>query len=398
MLRVLMYKGQRLQFTSLRKRQLVFEESEPIVANVIAETAQMGADEEEIDIGGATVSGSAAGSQEVEKADEFELWLNILYEEFHARQDGQPVVTASDTDEDIETIDVGTVDCPLPSAEGEVMKIQLGKSISIPGVHEGDWYKASLPKIPATDKGKALLQERAQLRWVKIPQRIVNNEILRQRSYDDTLPPISKFFQLMNKRWADICIEVAQFYVSGTVDIRNFVSSIAEDRFTLRAVQSVNRSVFVSTHVQSIASPVVEGQRVHILLDQCPFSSSSSDDSSLHFDDTDAAVTSLFLPTTAPDVTDAFAQIRTSIDQIRVEQIRRKDDVAAIRSELFDFRAKAEENHLNLSTQLGFLVDYINRGGDAKKGEGGISRPQPPPEDQSRPSGGSGGTGSRAGD
>ncbi|KZV21322.1 hypothetical protein F511_24503 [Dorcoceras hygrometricum] len=256
--------------------------------------------------------------------------------------------------------------------------------------------------------------------WVKIPQRIVNNEILRQRSYDDTLPPIT------TANW---------FYP----DIRNFVSSIAEDKSALRVVQSVNRS----------------------------------DDSSLHFDDTDAAVTSLFLPTTAPDVTDALAQIRTSIDQIRVEQIRRKDDVdklrdtllmhihdiekkflerfdahdrtyrvllnnirhdardhkkilsldlkssqqklstqvasaafdtvdvrkevkdlnakvtfldgqvAAIRSELFDFRAKPKENHLNLSTQLGFLVDYINRGGDAKKGEGGSSRPQPPPDDQS---------------
>ncbi|KZV51198.1 putative flavin-containing monooxygenase 1 [Dorcoceras hygrometricum] len=43
--------------------------------------------------------------------------------------------------------------------------------------------------------------------------------------------------------------------------------------------------------------------------------------------------------------------------------------VATVRSELLDFRAKAEENHLNLSTQLGFLFDYINRGGDDKKGK-----------------------------
>ncbi|KZV55599.1 hypothetical protein F511_25490 [Dorcoceras hygrometricum] len=53
-----------------------------------------------------------------------------------------------------------------------------------------------------------------------------------------------------------------------------------------------------------------------------------------------------------------------------------------------NFRAQAQENYNNLSTQLGFPVDYINRGGDAKKGEGGSSRPQPPPDDQSRPSGG----------
>ncbi|KZV37879.1 pentatricopeptide repeat-containing protein [Dorcoceras hygrometricum] len=48
----------------------------------------------------------------------------------------------------------------LPSTTGEVTKILFGKSITIRGVDEGDWYKASLPKIPAADKGKAPLQER----------------------------------------------------------------------------------------------------------------------------------------------------------------------------------------------------------------------------------------------
>ncbi|KZV35786.1 hypothetical protein F511_39008 [Dorcoceras hygrometricum] len=142
---------------------------------------------------------------------------------------GQLVVTANDTDEDIETIDARTgvgdpqlqifdaadnrtdasavytvtepveememaaveqsadeamsleeilmtipVDCPLPSAEGEVTKIQLGKSISIPGVHEGDWYKASLPKIPATDKGKgkAPLMERDPIKGNPIKEQL----------------------------------------------------------------------------------------------------------------------------------------------------------------------------------------------------------------------------------
>ncbi|KZV26899.1 hypothetical protein F511_42310 [Dorcoceras hygrometricum] len=191
------------------------------------------------------------------------------------------------------------------------------------------------------------------------------------------------------------------------------------------------------------------------------------------------SVTLLCLPTTATDVTDAFAQIRASIDQLHFEQIRRKDDFDKLRdtllmhirdiekkfterfdahdrtyrvllnnihhdardhknllsldikssqqklstqklstqvaasafdtvdvrkvvkeldakvtlldgqvaADLLNFHAKAEENHLNLSTQLGFLVDYINRGGDAKKGEGGSSRPQPPSDDQSRPAG-----------
>ncbi|KZV36096.1 hypothetical protein F511_31412 [Dorcoceras hygrometricum] len=374
-----------------------FEESEPTVANVpvaksateeviptsvddvdviieqvIAETAQMGADEEEIDIGGETVSGSAVGSQAVEKAEE----------------------------------DISVVE---PVAVSGFRR---------PAITSWGWYQLG-----------------AAFAW----------------------------FCLLNGL--------------STVVIRNFVSSIAEERSALRVVQSLNRSVFVSPHVQSIDSSAVQDQHVQ-----------SSDESSMHFNDTNAAVTSLSLPTAAADVPDAFAQLCASIDKLRFEQIRRKDDVdklrdtllmhirdlekefterfdahdrtyrvllnnirhdaqdhknllsldikssqqklsiqvaasaldtvdvrkvlkeldakvtyldgqvAAIRNDLLNFHAKAEENHLNLSTQLGFLIDYINRGGDAKKREGRSSRPQPPPDDQSRPSGGSGGTGSRAGD
>ncbi|KZV39166.1 hypothetical protein F511_12998 [Dorcoceras hygrometricum] len=102
--------------------------------------------------------------------------------------------------------------------------------------------------------------------WVKIPQKIVSNEISRQRSYDDTLPPVSAFFKLMKKRWGDVCIEVAQFSVSGkllpfgdgvnyvqllfsclsTEDIRSFVSTNALDRSVLIDVQLVQSSVFLS--------------------------------------------------------------------------------------------------------------------------------------------------------
>ncbi|KZV55820.1 hypothetical protein F511_20885 [Dorcoceras hygrometricum] len=160
--------------------------SEPAVADVatqhvLAETAQIGPDEEEQDVGGLDV-----GEQAAPKADELEQWLNLSYEEFHARQAGQPVVTTSDTDEDLETVEemateaveqsadeamsledifmTTPVECPLPSANVEITKITLGKSISIPGVDEGDWYKAGLPKIPTADKGKGPLWKETQLR------------------------------------------------------------------------------------------------------------------------------------------------------------------------------------------------------------------------------------------
>ncbi|KZV22823.1 hypothetical protein F511_41511 [Dorcoceras hygrometricum] len=89
-----------------------------------------------------------------------------------------------------------------------------------------------------------------------------------------------------------------------------------------------------------------------------------------------------------------FPVFTSETDHIRNEVKEMDEQLDTIRSEMLDFRAQSQENHLNLSTQIGFFVDYINRGGDAKKGEGGSSRPQPPPDDQSKPSGGSGSRGS----
>ncbi|KZV32553.1 hypothetical protein F511_21902 [Dorcoceras hygrometricum] len=276
--------------------------------------------------------------------------------------------------------------------------------------------------------------------WVKIPRPIVNNEVP------------SLFSRL------------------STADITSFVASIASERTVLRSVQ-ITLSSAVSQHIPSAAGTDFVAQRVPMVLDQRHFSSSSSDES-MHFDYHDTAATAFYLPVTAtPDVTEALAQLRASIEQIRerddgaklkdtlqlhlhgiekrftarfddqdkVLGALRKDShdqrslllldikssqkqvstqiataaldtvdvtrvakeldakityldgqVAAIRSELFDFRAKVMEYYLNLSTQLGDLVDYI-RGGDAKKGEGSSSHPQPPPDDQGRGSGNSGG-------
>ncbi|KZV15513.1 hypothetical protein F511_42834 [Dorcoceras hygrometricum] len=323
----------------------------------------------------------------------------------------------------------------------------------------------------------------------------------------------------MGKRWADVCMEVAKFVVSdrllpvgslnfcralsvfepvtdsisrqptvtvwgwsqlcttfvqyslfsglSTADISSFVSTIAFERTVLRDVQIAQISISVAPSVQ-------------MMIDHSPFSSSTSDDSSMHFDDNDTADTSISLPPAATDVIESLAKLHASIDQVRCEKFRREDDahnlkdillvhlrdlekrisarfdeqdrvhralrkdthdqknllsldlksthqklsaqiaaaafdtvdvrkevkeinakvtyldgqVAEIRSEQLDFRAKTEENFLNLSTQLGLIVDYL-RSGDAKKGESGSSRPQPPPDDQRRPSGGNGGSGNR---
>ncbi|KZV23906.1 splicing factor 3B subunit 1-like [Dorcoceras hygrometricum] len=47
----------------------------------------------------------------------------------------------------------------LKKPTAEITRIQFERSIEIREVQEGDWYKASLPKIPADTKGKAPLKE-----------------------------------------------------------------------------------------------------------------------------------------------------------------------------------------------------------------------------------------------
>ncbi|KZV22765.1 splicing factor 3B subunit 1-like [Dorcoceras hygrometricum] len=46
----------------------------------------------------------------------------------------------------------------------EPTKIKFGLGIEIPGVKEGDWYKASLPQIAVTDKGKVPLVEKDEIK------------------------------------------------------------------------------------------------------------------------------------------------------------------------------------------------------------------------------------------
>ncbi|KZV42990.1 hypothetical protein F511_41805 [Dorcoceras hygrometricum] len=57
------------------------------------------------------------------------------------------------------------------------------------------------------------------------------------------------------------------------------------------------------------------------MIDQSPFSSSTSDDSSMHFDDND----------TDAEVMESLAKLRASVDQVQCEQFRRGDDAYNLR-------------------------------------------------------------------
>ncbi|KZV16721.1 hypothetical protein F511_08830 [Dorcoceras hygrometricum] len=123
-------------------------------------------------------------------------WFDLPYDDLVAQWEAErPVVTASDTDEEIATLDVAPadgdqqvqesvapisnddmlsadermslddilltipVDIPLPSSSMEITKIMMGKSIKIPGVTKWTWFIKSLPRIP-TDEGKEILVEK----------------------------------------------------------------------------------------------------------------------------------------------------------------------------------------------------------------------------------------------
>ncbi|KZV26520.1 translation initiation factor IF-2, mitochondrial [Dorcoceras hygrometricum] len=75
--------------------------------------------------------------------------------------------------------------------------------------------------------------------------------------------------------------------------------------------------------------------------------------------------------------------IAIGLDDIRKDVFETK---AALSNAILDFHAQAQENYNNLSSQLGELVAYINHGNDKNGEESNSRRPQPPPDDQNRPS------------
>ncbi|KZV36706.1 hypothetical protein F511_39739 [Dorcoceras hygrometricum] len=221
------------------------DDVDDIIQQVLTETAQIGADKDEIDGDGETVSGSAVGSQAVDKVDEFEQWLNLSYEEFHARQADRPVETASDTEDEMDS-DVGNqvlpvvggtnvvlgknvdeamsledilmsipVEVRLPSAGVEVMKITLGKSIKIPGVDEMTWYMASLPQIPVDDKGKKPLLEKDPVKGNPVEEQfwliVVDIDMLVQLR-EQIIDEVTKFFYSFSlKRLSNLKIDDSYF-------------------------------------------------------------------------------------------------------------------------------------------------------------------------------------------
>ncbi|KZV41217.1 hypothetical protein F511_13476 [Dorcoceras hygrometricum] len=259
--------------------------------------------------------------------------------------------------------------------------------------------------------------------WKPLPRRIIQNEILPQIAYVDTLPPVS----ILRSDVVSVRPVLGAASIFDTVVQLAPVPSLADAAFD----SDVHMDAIPSSDSDSDSSSSLDLMDIHV---DTPMLFTTAD----ALQGKDTVVDQSLLVSTAPTATvftESFAQLRDSISQISIKQVwtqRSLDDLkcellfkidnlakvtaeardqqtqfiqnslksvrqeartqgdevkamdeqlATIRSEMLDFRAQAQENHLN-------------RGGDAKKGECGSSRPQPPPDDQSRPSGGSASRGS----
>ncbi|KZV50386.1 hypothetical protein F511_33777 [Dorcoceras hygrometricum] len=180
------------------------------------------------------------------------------------------------------------------------------------------------------------------------------------------------------------------------------------------------------------------GARIRYLV-----SPSSSLDSSMRFTTADIPLSGEPTAVLPPDLTNAFAQLRASVDQISLEHVQTivhiervkeeffakisiletllltradnqdraarvhteifrkevkdqkaslskefEDQLTVIHNDLLEFHVETQEQYTTLRDNLAEVIAFFNRGRDDKKGEVGSRQgqgPQPPPDDWNRP-------------
>ncbi|KZV35871.1 delphilin-like [Dorcoceras hygrometricum] len=79
--------------------------------------------------------------------------------------------------------------------------------------------------------------------------------------------------------------------------------------------------------------------------------------------------------TTGLDVVEVRRVVKETHQEFNAKINSLDEQVAATRNDLLEFSAQAQQTLSIITNQLSELVAYVNRGGDAKKGEGSSSRP-----------------------
>ncbi|KZV50510.1 dystroglycan-like [Dorcoceras hygrometricum] len=228
-------------------------------------------------------------------------------------------------------------------------------------------------------------------------------EVSSQRQYDDTLPSVSKFFRMIKKRWADVCLEVVDLCASrrllpvGSLQFCESVSVI-EPVYRVAPCQSpifafrvsqfcsvfidfslfswlptadiiyflssivLNRTAFRSENIyQNIVSVAPS---IQFSLDQRESSPASVDSSSsLHFDTTDVDATVSSLPPVSIDLSAALADFQAILsEQINESQSGISSRLHMIEQDLRDSLREQEEVFKNLfqgARQEGRTIDDV---------------------------------------
>ncbi|KZV47944.1 Cytokinin oxidase [Dorcoceras hygrometricum] len=260
-------------------------------------------------------------------------------------------------------------DSKLPSSAGVKTKIQFGKSIKIKVIEEGDWYKTRLPKIPAADKGKAPLSEKDSIKGHparKIFSLICADIELLVNLREQVLDKVDKLFNSFSFRRLAV-LKLADIYAK-----EEQVLTWAQTDSTKIALQ--RRMYLLTKYRELLLRKFLEARRSNFV---AGYSLSAVDLIVLDM----LSISSRCFG----GIEDADAQLKVVRAQNLADTRKVVQELKAVFSnDILDFRAQAQENYNNLTTQLFELVDYINRGGIDKKGENSNRGPHPPPDDRDR--------------
>ncbi|KZV58345.1 hypothetical protein F511_29829 [Dorcoceras hygrometricum] len=322
--------------------------------------------------------------------------------------------------------------------------------------HKLEWIRPYLFLI----NGSWTVQEGFD-RWVRDRRAPISQkwELLPQRIFIDTIAPICIFIEpiqvlrsppiVKTWGWARVCTDIVQFHLFGhleSIGTHNICTDLVAvglvvDRsgIPIRTVNNVQNCIRIEDYIR-VSSTDAESDST---------SSNSSTSTPIDFVNEETPDAQTSMPTaivSSNDYTDAFAQLKASVDQISLEKVQYRFHIEKLKSallrryqalilhflpdliiktglflfkpmfsvrrcklrkqrflknwmlfvrrsktinDLMEFRVQAQENFSTLTAQLSELVAYINRGSDAKNGEMSSSRGPPPPDDQNRPDGGS---------
>ncbi|KZV55746.1 protein Rf1, mitochondrial-like [Dorcoceras hygrometricum] len=369
-------------------------------------------------------------------ATEEKLWFDLPYDDLVKQWEAErPVVTASDTDEDIATMDVSPadgdqqvqesvdpisnddmlsadermslddilltipVDIPLPSSSMEITKIMMGKSIKIPGVTNRTWFLKSLPRIPADDKGKQILVEKDPIRGHQAREHYflicadIDLLVELRAKVQESVAPISNDDMLS----ADERMTLDNILLTIPVDLPLPSSSMEITKIMMGKSIKIPRVTKWTWFLKSLPSIPADDKGKQILVEKDPIRGHQARE---HYflicadidllvelrakviDEVAQFLNSFSLKKLATINGPGSGAVNAKVDIMasRLNAIQKDVEATkeALSHQLLEFQSSAQENHSVLHAQISELVDYIHRGAADKKGESGSRGLQQP--------------------